>query len=255
MMMNEDICGIYLITNKNIGQMYVGQSIHIRRRFNEHRATSSLGHSRIDNAINKYGAENFSFEIIMTVENDTEKLNNAEREWISILNTYEDDFHYNLTPGGDFNPMKVPEIAEKFSGENHPMYNKKHSEKTRKKISATLKGKKLSEEHKKKISEGLKGREISEDTRQKISEAMSGENNPNYGKKHSEKTRKKMSEARNTTGYYRVDKHKSPRYRQGFRYRYSYYNDGKHHAISSVDIKKLEKKVKQKGLPWFKLEE
>ena len=27
--------------------------------------------------------------------------------------------HYNLTPGGDFNPMLVPEIVEKIYGENN----------------------------------------------------------------------------------------------------------------------------------------
>lgn len=90
--MTDDICGIYLITNKNTGQMYVGQSINIQKRFREHRRAQDFGHSRIDNAINKYGAENFSFEIVMTIENDTEKLNDAEREWIAILNTYEDNF-------------------------------------------------------------------------------------------------------------------------------------------------------------------
>ena len=174
--MTDDVCGIYLITNKNTGQMYVGQSINIQKRFGEHRCVTGLGHSRIDNAINKHGAENFSFEIIMTVENDTEKLNDAEREWIAILNTYEDDFHYNLTPGGDFSPSKLPEVREK------------------------------------------------------------------------------ISKTKNTTGYFRVHKSKNPECRQGFRYCYRYYDDnGKRHSIQSVDIKKLEKKVKAKGLEWFKL--
>ena len=93
------------------------------------------------------------------------------------------------------------------------------------------------------------GKKLSEEHRKKISEAKSG-------KKHSKEHRKKMSEARNTTGYYRVSKIKNPAYTQGFYYRYEYRDDdGKKHQIYSVDIKKLEKKVKQKGLEWFKLEE
>ena len=52
----------------------------------------------------------------------------------------------------------------RFAGENNPMYGKKHSEETRKK---------MSEHH----------------------ADVSGENNPFYGKKHSEETRKKMSDA------------------------------------------------------------
>lgn len=279
--MTDNVCGIYLITNKNTCQMYVGQSINIQKRFGEHRRATSLGHSRIDNAINKYGVENFSFEVIMTIENDTEKLNDAEREWIAILNTYEDDFHYNLTPGGDFNPMKIPEIAAKISGENnpaklsevrakmsaalsgenHPMYGKKHTQETRKKMSKAHSGK----------NNHMYGKKHSEETRNKISKANSGENHYMYGKKHSEDTKKKMSktksgkkhsedakkkmsEAKNTTGYYRVYKQKNPQCKQGFRFCYQYLGDDrKKHLISSVDIKKLEKKVKAKGLPWFRI--
>ncbi len=159
--MSEDICGIYLIANKINGHMYVGQSIHIHQRWNEHCALKDLDSSLVEKAIAKYGEENFSFEIIITLENDTEKLNDAEREWIAILNTYEDKNHYNQTPGGDFCPMKEPDIVAKISGKNHRMYGKK----------------------------------LPEETRKKMSKAQSGENNNMYGKKHSEETRKKMSKA------------------------------------------------------------
>lgn len=235
MMMTDDVCGIYLITNKNTGQMYVGQSINIQKRFREHRRAQDFGHSRIDNAINKYGAENFSFEIVMTIENDTEKLNDAEREWIAILNTYEDNFHYNLTPGGDFNPMKAPEIAAKVSkavsGENNPMYAK------RGKDHPTF------------------GRKHTPEAKAKMSKAKSGENNPMYGKKHSEDAMIKMSRAQNTTGFFRVYKNKNSECKQGFTYAYKYYGDDKkQHSITSVSLEKLEQKVKAKGLEWLKFD-
>lgn len=211
--MTDDVCGIYLITNKINGYMYVGQSTDIYRRWREHCALHALHSSLVEKAIAKYGKDNFSFEIIIILENDIEKLNDAEREWIAILNTYEDKNHYNMTPGGDFSPMRVQEIVAKRSGENHPMYGRKHSEETRKKMSEAHKGKKLLEE-----------------------------------------TKRKMSEARNTTSYFRVSKTKNSKCRQNFVYRYRYYDDdGKQHSIESVDIKKLEKKVKQKGLEWFKI--
>ena len=79
-----------------------------------------------------------------------------------------------------------------------------------------------------------------------------GEKHHNYGKTHSEQTRKKISEARNTTGYFRVSRMKKNT-KQGFIYRYMYYENGKHKVIYSVDIKKLEQKVKAKGLEWIKL--
>ena len=59
----------------------------------------------------------------------------------------------------------------------------------------------------------------------------------------------------NTTGYFRVSKCKSNGRKQGFAWVYWYYENGKHRAISSVDINKLESKVQAKGLPWFKLSE
>ena len=71
----------------------------------------------------------------------------------------------------------------------------------------------------------------------------------------SEETKIKMSKSQNTTGYYNVTKYKKKDCKQGFTWMYQYYVDGKRKAIVSVDIKKLEAKVKSKGLIWKKLEE
>ena len=59
----------------------------------------------------------------------------------------------------------------------------------------------------------------------------------------------------NTTGYYRVSKHKDPRYKQGFRYRYTYTDEGRTKYIGSVSLRKLEEKVKAAGQPWIIAEE
>lgn len=82
-----------------------------------------------------------------------------------------------------------------------------------------------------------------------------GENNskPWLGKTFSEDHCTKISKATNTTGYFRVSKCKSKDRKQGFAWVYWYYENGKHRAISSVNIDKLEEKVVAKGLPWFKL--
>lgn len=58
----------------------------------------------------------------------------------------------------------------------------------------------------------------------------------------------------NTTGYYRVIKKERKNTKQGFTWVYRYYKNGKRKYISSVDLDKLEEKVKAKGLPWYKLE-
>lgn len=71
----------------------------------------------------------------------------------------------------------------------------------------------------------------------------------------SNKTKLKISKIQNTSGYFRVSKLKTERYKQGFFWKYCYYDeDGKRKAITSVDIKKLEEKVKARGLEWRKLE-
>ena len=99
----------------------------------------------------------------------------------------------------------------------------------------------------KKISKARKGKKLSIETRKKLSEAKKG-------KKLSEEARIKMSESKNTSGYYRVHKVSNKRYNQGFTWVYRYYDEnGKRKGIYSVDINELEKKVKAKGLDWYKI--
>jgi hypothetical protein len=86
----------------------------------------------------------------------------------------------------------------------------------------------------------------------------SGENHHMFGKHHSDETKKQISyvqsEKNNTSGYYRVYQRKDKRCKQGFEWVYRYYDDnGKRKFINSVDIKKLEAKVKAKGLEWKKI--
>lgn len=102
---------------------------------------------------------------------------------------------------------------------------------------------KHTEETKRKISESCKGRSVSEETKQKISES-------NKGKILSDEHKLKISMSQNISGYYRVHKHKNKRVKQGYVWRYQYYVSEKQKSISSVSLKKLEKKVKVKGLPW-----
>lgn len=119
MKMNNDsgICGIYKITKKDTGQIYIGLSENIEDRWYNHIHSPSLKHSYIDRAIYKHGEDKFYLEIIEEVPNNRHLLMEREAYWVAHYNTYEDDFHYNLTPGGDFNPAKVPEIAEKYQNQ------------------------------------------------------------------------------------------------------------------------------------------
>ena len=60
--------GIYKIENLLNHKCYVGQSIHIERRWQEHCRPSAK--SIISNAIKKYGKENFSFQILEECSED-----------------------------------------------------------------------------------------------------------------------------------------------------------------------------------------
>lgn len=246
MMMKNDsgTCGIYKITRKDTGQAYIGLSENIERRWHEHTHNPSLKHSYIDRAIHKYGEDKFYFEIVEELPNDRALLMEREAYWVAYYDTYKSEFHYNLTPGGDFNPAKLPEVQAKISkaksGENHHFYGVKGEKHPRF-------GKKCSEETRKKISEANKN--PSEETRKKISEALKG-------KHHSEERKRRNSEAKTTSGYYRVYKDKNHECKQGFTWAYQYHdNDGKRHKITSVSLEKLEQKVRAKGLKWLKFEE
>lgn len=252
-------CGIYLIKNKKTGQKYIGQSIDIERRWSEHKRYGQYRNdSYIDRAINKYGENNF--ELIIIEETPIYLLNEREEYWISFYNTFEDKKHYNLTPGGEFAPSRVPEIAKKIlekrdlSGKKNPFYGKKHSIESRKKMSESHKGKKIPQEVCDKISKTNTGRKHSQETKAKISEKVSGKNHPMYNKHHSGASKQQISYTlsikKNTTGYYRVTKKKCKNCKQGFTWRYNYYDNGKHKSIESVNIKKLEEKVKAQGLKW-----
>ena len=76
--------GIYKITNKLNGKSYVGQSIHIERRWQEHKQPSA--NSVIAQAIKKYGEQNFQFEILEEVS-DITLLNAKEAYYIQMYNT------------------------------------------------------------------------------------------------------------------------------------------------------------------------
>lgn len=77
------------------------------------------------------------------------------------------------------------------------MFNKPHSEKSKKKISESRKGIKFSEEHKRRLSEVHKGIKHTEETKNKISKIgkKKGYGKWMKGKKHSEETKKKISKA------------------------------------------------------------
>ena len=83
--------GIYKITNKINGMIYIGESVQIERRFTEHKMPSNNS-TPIDKDIKIFGKDNFSYEIIE--ECPMEKLIEREHYWIEYYNCYE-PYGYN----------------------------------------------------------------------------------------------------------------------------------------------------------------
>ena len=85
--------GIYKITNKNNGMVYIGQATDLERRFSEHKQKRT---PTIDDYINVLGVENFSFEIIEECELNS--LDEKERYYINFYDSKNKG--YNIQNGG-----------------------------------------------------------------------------------------------------------------------------------------------------------
>lgn len=93
---------IYIIKNKCNDKVYIGQTMQeARERFKQHlkpSTTKQRGTYKIYNAINKYGKENFYFEVLE--DNVTiEELDIKEIDYISKYDSFKNG--YNSTNGGD----------------------------------------------------------------------------------------------------------------------------------------------------------
>ena len=94
---------IYKITNNLDGRVYIGQVMNksSQKRFKRHCGDrNGRLHSHIDRALEKYGAENFTLQVLDTAETK-EELDEKERIWIDLLDATNPLRGYNLTKGGD----------------------------------------------------------------------------------------------------------------------------------------------------------
>lgn len=196
--------GIYKITNIVNNKCYIGQSVHIERRFREHKNRSYFTEyeTPLYKAIKKYGIENFTFEIIEECEKS--ELSDREIFYINKYNSYS-KMGYNLTNGGkgysgthtiEHNKkISIAKTGKKIQPPSKETLIKRseslkkviHTKEWHEKIGLANRGRVVSEETRKKISESLKGNVISSETREKLRIKSTG-------RKQSEDSRKKISE-------------------------------------------------------------
>lgn len=162
---------IYIIKNKINGKVYIGQTTYsLSQRISAHKTKAFRQNVKypLYNSMRKYGINNFEWNILKESNNTDED----ECFYIEKFNSIVEG--YNIKNGGnnalhsEETKLKLSKIAkERFKNiENHPMY-----------------GKKLSKETKKKISDS-------------ISKIIKGDGNPFYGRKHTEESKEKIRKAR-----------------------------------------------------------
>lgn len=106
---------IYKATSQTTGKVYIGQSSQtLQERINQHNS-HAFGHQynyHFHNAIRKYGADDFTYEIIEDKIETIEELNEREKYWISQYDSYYNG--YNSTLGGDGRKTRDDELIIKL---------------------------------------------------------------------------------------------------------------------------------------------
>jgi group I intron endonuclease len=105
---------VYLLLNMINSKGYVGQhrGNNISTRWPKNMAGANV---HLSAARDKYGTNAFSREVLNYCSSQ-EEMNNLEKLWISTLRTYDPDYGYNMTFGGEGQEGKrcTPEVKKKL---------------------------------------------------------------------------------------------------------------------------------------------
>ena len=99
------MCGIYKITNLVNQKCYIGQSVDIARRWNDHKRVAFDSSNKnydypLYKAIREYGINSFEFSVLE--ECAPEDLDDKEMYYISLYNSYGKGYNQNAGGHGNF---------------------------------------------------------------------------------------------------------------------------------------------------------
>ena len=177
--------GIYTIKCLSNEKIYVGSAIDLNGRKAQHfyrLRNNKHDNSYLQNAYNKYGEENFLFEIIEVVDK-VENLILFEQKYIDKFAQQNELFNLRKIAKNNLGLKHTDEAISKMMkcGQENGMYGKKHTEEAKQKMSQHRKNRPLSEQHKQNMSlarMGKKGKPHTDETKQKLHNANKGENSP-----------------------------------------------------------------------------
>lgn len=153
------VSGIYQITNRITGKIYIGSSVDIGRRIYLHKWSlrTKRHHSiHLQRSWDRHGENAFEFRLLQTCP--ANKLQRVEQEYLDEMKPYKRDIGYNVCNRSDSSRGVVmpPEFGRKISkaktgkkinrvlpgktGKDHHFYGRRHSEESKKKMSESRKG-------------------------------------------------------------------------------------------------------------------
>jgi group I intron endonuclease len=181
------ISGIYQIKNLINNKIYIGSTINLKQRFNDHKKL--LRHNKhpnnhLQSSWIKHGESNFVFELIEQVNIDSLLI--REQYYINLLSSHDKKVGYNLSKfAGNTLGYKFSEKSKiKMSNSKINIEKQKILEDKTKNINYEY----LNLKESKKIvnivdvKNPFYGKKHSKETKEKMKIAKLGEKNPNYGK-------------------------------------------------------------------------
>ena len=185
----------------------IGQTNDIHRRWGQYKTLLRRGahdNLHLQRAWNKYGENNFCFEIIALCP--TLQLDDEEIKFIQIYKATDRRCGYNIALGGH-RPIVSQETKARLKvtngGVNNGFWGKTHSAESKQRMRDAQKGEKshmfgksLSKDAKEKLRLYHLGRSCSEETRKKLREAKMGSKNYLFGKHRSDEVKRKIRDTK-----------------------------------------------------------